>query len=975
MLVKAVEDVLRFAVGGMNTSVDQVVEIDTYVNDTMLLSKDGHLCSFIDVRGAMVEDNDYSSYAKTTDQLAVGLGGFFKENFHKMHVVFRRDGEQSKAEVERSIRLPREKAKGLGFNGIDEIFDDISLAMSGMVVTESVYIALWTTSGAISKSERESDQIDIQDSLKDCPVAEMSQSLISTNSTLITMHQAYVEKVVSALRGVGVAAFVLNRDKGLYKVSSMFNPHLPCGYEFMYPDREYYARPPRVIKGGDVSSFMPESLSEQILVDDSIEIDLEDDIVRVGDRLFSTFEVKTPPRGLVLFNDFADDVKSSVPYQMSFWLDSGVSSAFFWKKIFASFPFPNKNKRIKKSIDAVSLLKEIKIPDVEYKISVTTWSDDYSTLMKNKSYLKNEVAAWGNSGVRNYRGCPLDALVSSTGGMNSRTFGATVYAPIVGVCPQLPFNRRFRLWDSGFINFTTKGNTLYPFSVKSSMQDYWNIGLCATMGSGKSVMLQQIALSALFGNVGNSEMPMIGYLDNGFSAKNMVEMLREMSPSKFRHLYLHVTMRNTPEFAFNVLTTPIGLRKPDVTQMSQIVSLFVALCTPAGSEASSDLYPLISQLVRDAFLDVSDDRSAKMYAVNRNERVDKIVATLSEEFKRASYYEIEDELFRRNRLTDCQYIHRYAVPTLGDVISQLNRSQSVRDSYSGVTISGGQPICEYVRRMLTAAIDRYPIIATETKIDVDSAKFIVIDLNAVAKGGSPEMDKEAEVFYTVARYIVSRPMFVDESLLEETPSLYREYYEDLIPKIKSIPKLLCYDEFHRIKSEALLNQLETEKREGRKWALVIVLASQQLKEFRRFSDLLSTVFVLSKSVGKPNDMKEVFGLNHTSFNFLMNECNGPSSNGVNFVCNIKTKMGSFSLPLNSKISPSLYWMTSSDSSDKAVSSILISKIGVGKTISLLKKSYPFGVADTLDYIAKNNQSIEIRSNPVNYLVTEMLKSA
>lgn len=972
MITKAVENVFRFTAGGLNATVDQVVEVDTFINDTTVLSKDGHLCTFVEVRGAMVEDNNYGSYAKKMDQFSTSISSFFKDDFHRMHVVYRRDNESSKAEVENSLRLYREKAKGLRIDGSDELFDDISDNLSKSIVTESVYIALWTTSGAISKAEREEDQRLVAEANKELPLAVHAQALTTTNDALITTHQAYVEKVVTSLRKVGVAAFVYDRDGGMFAMASLYNPHLPKGYKFMFPDREYYARPPALNEPDDVSSFMPESLSEQILTDDVIGLDLDDDIVRVNDRLFTTFEVKTPPRGLVLFNEFADEIDVDVPFQMSFWIDAGVSSAFFWKKIFAAFPFPNKNKRIKKSIDAVNLLKEIKIPDVEYKMSLTTWSSDYRELMKRKSYLKGEVSSWGNSGVRNYRGCPLDAVVSSTGGMNSRTFGSTVYAPLVGVSPQLPFNRRFKLWDSGFLNFTTKGNTLYPFSPKSAMQDYWNIGLCATMGSGKSVLLQEIALAVLFGNIGSEEMPMIGYLDNGFSAKNMIEMLREMSPSEFRHKYLHITMRNTPEYAFNVLTTQIGLRAPDITHMGQIVSLLVALCTPTGTNASSDLYPLIQTLVKDAFADVSDDRNAKTYAPNRDQKMDKIVSSLREEFRQASYYEIEDELFRQGRIVDCQYVHRFAVPTLRDVINQLNKSQSVRDSYSNVTIEGSQPICEYVRRMLTAAIERYPILATETKIDVDMARFIVIDLNAVAKGGTPELDKEAEIFYTVARYIVSRPMFVDESMLEVVPDLYRHYYESEIPKVRSIPKMLCYDEFHRIKSEGLLMQLETEKREGRKWSLTIVLASQLLREFKRFKDLLSTVIILSKAVAEPDDMRQTFGLNGTAFRFLMDECNGPSSDGVNFICNIKTKMGSFSLPLNSKLSPSIYWMTSSDGSDKAVSSILISKIGVGRTIELLKKAYPFGVAKALDYLAKNHQNAAVRANPVEYIVNDLL---
>jgi len=64
------------------------------------------------------------------------------------------------------------------------------------------------------------------------------------------------------------------------------------------------------------------------------------------------------------------------------------------------------------------------------------------------------------------------------------------------------------------------------------------------------------------------------------------------------------------------------------------------------------------------------------------------------------------------------------------------------------------------------------------------------------------------------------------------PEKYRPYHEVRLRDIRECPKRICFDEFHRTsKTTAVRSQVVRDVREGRKWGVQIVLASQLLDDF------------------------------------------------------------------------------------------------------------------------------------------------
>src|SRR5690625_7350287 len=68
--------------------------------------------------------------------------------------------------------------------------------------------------------------------------------------------------------------------------------------------------------------------------------------------------------------------------------------------------------------------------------------------------------------------------------------------------------------------------------------------------------------------------------------------------------------------------------------------------------------------------------------------------------------------------------------------------------------------------------------------------------------------------------------------LDEIPQAYRSYHAKRIEEESSMPKKLCFDEFHRTEGvDEVRQQALVDIREGRKFKVQITIASQLLDDF------------------------------------------------------------------------------------------------------------------------------------------------
>lgn len=974
--------VVTVYLNSLGDEIDDHFDINTAIDDFSFATSSGYLCTIVRVEGSYVEDDNYASYKKRCDIIADSVASGMNKGQHLMQVNYRRSQGLAEKIYRESIRTSMERAKALGLNA-QALEDSQVETFSKKMVVEDVFIALWTKSSLLDATCLSTGT----DAIKEAEermgeLAKSKQALVASFDGVKSAHADFVKSILKSAESVGVKLSTLKRSESINSMIRAVSPELTEDIEIIFPDSEYFAQHKETLlpRKPTIEDSLWPSLSQQILPEDCIEMDPSAHVAMVGSTLFSTIEVSMPPRNLVLFNKLADDIDDDTPVLLSYFIDSSVSFNFFWKSTLSRFPFPSTNDRINKSIKAAEKLKLIDEPTVEYKISATTWSSDYDELKAQKTRIVNAIGKWGMARCREYKGSPMKALMSSIAGINKSSFGGSVYAPLKGVLPQLPLGRRLSVWKSSFLAFMAEGGKLFPFAPTSSpYQKYWNVAILADMGSGKSVLVQLIAWSHWLAANARGLTPLIGHVDIGFSSAETIRMLKALSDKDKKSQYLHHTLENNESNAYNIHGTELGYRRPDEDLLKMLVNFYLTLLTPAGKEAPhEDLEALVRQLLKDAYTFLDDNNKPKIYQTGIQLDVDEKLAEIGKPPEGATWWEIVDFLFDKELHLLAEKAQRHAVPTIKDVIEQINISKTVKNSYSTVYYSEKELLTEYARRMLIQSIDALPILSKPTRLDVEGSNFRILDLNNVAKGSSASGKKQAGIFYLLARFIVAKGFFLHKEMLKECPPKYFEYHKLRVQRAKATPKLLIFDEFHRVSHlRVIMEQILEDMREGRKWNLSIMMASQLLRDIpSSMTELLSSVLLLSSSIGSQSEIVKrfsSFGINRHLLDFFTAKCVGPDgANGTPLLAFVKLKKRFIAQSFRFILSPYMYWVTSSDGVDSDFKDYVVDRIGAKKAIYVLSKAFPYGVRNELQDAAEHVDE-SVRENPFEHLLKRVLE--
>lgn len=984
-MAHGLNQLISLYLSALGDSLDDYFEINTAFDDYNFVTKSGYVCTLLKVRGCLEEDDNYDSYRSRCDVLAENLAHYFNSEQHIIQVNYRRSNSGSDKIWSDSVKTAVDRANVLELN-LGDLFESQSDAFVEKIVNEDVVVALWSKTNNLSpkKSGEELEEVVESEKKLGGTLQKSKQALVGGFSQVMVAHKEFVRDFIKSLDGMGTACQTLKRDAAVNAIGKVLSPEIIDELDIIFPDSAYNPKRKENVVDGvfSIEDALWPSLSEQILPEDSVECSLSEKVSRVGRTLFSSFEVSEPPRNLVTFNALADYIDKDVPTLISFYMDSAVSFEFFWKKTLSKFPYPSSNDRLNKSIKATDSLKLIKKPTAEYKISVCTWGTDIEVVSENNLHLKSAFSKWGGARCREYRGNPVKALMNSVAGVNSKSFGGTAYAPLNGIVPQLPLSRRLSLWTSSFLSFMAEGGKLFPFApTSSSFQRYWNIAVLADMGSGKSVLIQNMAWAHWLASNPRGLVPRIGYLDVGFSSRETIRTLKALSNKDKRHRYLHHTLQNNESNACNVHDTELGCRLPDEDHRKFILNFYLAILTPEGENSPHpDIPALLAQAINDAYRYLRDGEHPKEYQEGLNKDVDAKLQEWGIDANMVPWWEIVDMLFDRKELVLAAKAQRYAVPTIKDVIEQLNISKTIKNSFSSVTVGNGanpELLKDHAARLLMHAMDTFPIIAKPTRLDVEGANFMILDLNNVAKGETPREKKQAGIFYLLGRFIVTRGFYITEELMDVVPEKYKEYHAKRIPLIKAQPKLVIYDEFHRAGHlSSIVAQLLGEMREGRKWNLSIILATQLLGDIsKEMLHLLSTIILMSNSVGTEKDVVDKFrnfGLNGHLLKFFRNKCTGPDgARGTPILSFIKVKKKYLAQSFRFVISPYLYWVTTSDAADADFKEYVVTRLGALKGISVLSEVYPYGVKGIVENLTENHEDQSVRDNPFEFIYKEL----
>lgn len=546
----------------------------------------------------------------------------------------------------------------------------------------------------------------------------------------------------------------------------------------------------------------------------------------------------------------------------------------------------------------------------------------------------------------------MRALTETGAGLTRRgTVARQAVAPITETSLSLPFHRTASIYSKGQSVMISPEGKPIPIQAHSPDQNFWLTLISAPPGSGKSVYLNRTnAEFAVF--TPGTALPFIGVVDIGPSSSGFIELVKAMAPDSLRHQMLLVRLKNErhdSSTCINPFELGLGNRKP-TDQQRHFVEAFVTEIL--GDDDGKTNPDFVSAAVKQLYSRLSDleiSSQPKRWQQGECPEIDALCERLDISLRETTrWWQIVDLLADRGLYREAMVAQRYASPLLDDLARSIT-SNDFRQDY------GDQFVKEANLRIL-GAIEQFPIFSKPTTLDIGEARICSIDLNDVVIGGSTKdrgIVRNNALMYLIAAHLFLRQIsgneddipsmsFPDGKLRDRYQTYWRKRYQD----IAETPKRFCMDEFHKTGSTpSIVSAVEVMAREGRKWGLEILLASQKIDDFESFKELASTIILLDATDNATRrKLQTQFGFSEAVVEQLQ-ELHGPRPNmGAAFVIGAKLKTNYHWLRVYNHLAPTLLWALDTTPQNRNLRRALVSKMGLERALKLLVARFPRGTA-------------------------------
>jgi len=979
-----------------------------------LVMEDGSLLSLVDLGGSMVlfGESPSDNALELEDVIAAvrnPMATSFVKAGHAIQIVEVRDPNEAGHVLDRALARTRNVAQMQKIN-IDDILIERRRHLSSRIVNETTTVALVTRASILSGDESRAASRVRAEEIKNVPLTRYSPDLVMGEETLTTRHMSFVEAMMQnfALHGQQ-SVRLLSPDDAVRRIRASIYPELTSTIDQWIPriigGRTKRARAARdrgskipqtnivampyrkeEMQATDMSNLFVPPLNEQIITDNARVIDNE--IVQIGNMLFSSFDITLAPELLQPFNDLIRKIEDGpkVSWRISFLIEAGGLQTIRLQEQFVRtmlFAAPTRNRRIRDAIDDLREIDGVSDSIVRLRMSLSCWtriegpenmSDALGAIREQASHLRRATERWGGCHTDALAGDPLACCMSSVPGLGPTSSTApAAAAPLADTLSMMPLNRPAAPWaDNGSLLFRTFDGRLWPFQPGSSKQSAWIYLISGVMGKGKSVLLNALNLAMALSPQtvvvnGRMLLPRIVILDIGFSSSGLISLIREALPEGYKHEAIYERMSHSRRI--NPFDTQPGLRYPLAAERSFLINILTVVCTSEGETSPNEgIVDLIGYVIDLAYS--KSDRNPKSYTIG-NRDIDAFLRSKNYvPDDRTSWWEIVDYLFESGEYHLSMMAQREAVPQMQDLISAAQDNQ-IKDLFGEMSlVKTGEPIIHAFNRMISSAIREIPILSGSTQFDLANARIISLDLDEVTRMVSPRM---ASLMYMLARYVSTRDFFLWEDEIREIkgmPKHYLEYHVERARNSKETVKVLGADEWHRTG-----NLLGTQKqsildaRESRKHNIRMIFASQFLGDYSEdLINIASAYFICSASSQHECDFVcTKLGLNQASRLVLQRSLNGPGKEGSPlFVVMRMESQGTHALPslqqpLLLTLGPVELWAFSTNAMDAALRNYLYEMIGPPNARLLLGRRFPGGSAKTL-IEARLNQMTENGQN-------------
>ncbi|MBR4876469.1 MAG: hypothetical protein IKU14_01995, partial [Rhodocyclaceae bacterium] len=451
-------------------------------------------------------------------------------------------------------------------------------------------------------------------------------------------------------------------------------------------------------------------------------------------------------------------------------------------------------------------------------------------------------------------------------------------------------------------------------------------------------------------------LPLMTIIDVGPSSSGLIQLIQDSLPEHRKHEALYLRLQNSLDYATNPFDTQLGARFPTAREQEFLVDLLTLFCTdPASKKAPSGCSQVAEMLIRIAYEDRAT-RNPHLYEPNIEPMIDELLESSGLKAKHpdewwtsTTWWEVVDMLFEAGYVREAGIAQRQAVPVLPDFSAYLN-DESIRDVFGEATAGEtSEPLLKYIYRCFLVATTSYALFAGRTRFELNSeTRVISIDLNDVIGGKTPEGMLRTAAMYMFARQLAAKNYFLrDEVLLPVIPPMYQEYHLKRVADVQDEQKTIAYDEVHNTGGQqAFIQTMIKDGREGRKWGIRIVNASQYLADYPEELLSAATAIYVMRG-GNPADekiLRELYEVSEEASRRLQREAVGPGPEGGNFLALFKTKAGFVVQLLTNTIGPIELWAFSTTQEDVALRNRLYKRIGPFEARKVLAKHFPLGTA-------------------------------
>ncbi len=978
--IAALMALLKFEIGDYCDL--ESVEVDDEGGGAVV-GKDGSMATIVKYEGfkTLMSSEDFND---AIERLTLSAQSYLGTKGHQIQVVFDREIDSTEEMGER-LAACYQTAKRLQIDAAD-LLDESKTVLNRFCCAETVYFVLWTRPSLLQPIETKLYRQEQAALAGKVPPMKDAQNPLRTIRFLVDKHDAFVNKFTSDIRNMRGSARVLDVRPALCEVRrSLFRAVTPPQWSpTIIGDAVRVRWQDKPSK--DVSAAMPQPLAKQLVPLDAFNGSRKGSFgvtdtraVRIGGRIYAPCYVSMFPMKVMVFDSLFRDLNAAttrtksgvkpMPWRVSFMIEGDGLSGMFLRKVFAGILglSSESNRNLVKAANVLSAYKHNGAV-VKVQINAATWVDygEEKELMLRRSKLVRSLSGWGDANVNEETGDPTAGMASCALGLTYNSIATETAVPLEDVLTMLPITRPTSPFSGGHVLFRTRDGKLLPYEMFSAEQTTWITLLFAGPGKGKSVLLNRLNVEMCWAG-GLARLPFICIIDIGISSSGFISLIRENLPPELQHLCLYTRLQNTAQYTVNPFDTMLGCRIPLERERDYMANFLTMLATPPESAVAEKGIRQFAGLVVDAmFRQLSDENergTPREYTHGADPVVTKAVDELSINYNDTTkWWTIVDALFQRGALHAAYCAQRYAMPTLTDAVRAAADPAVVRE-FDQLTNNGISVPAQF-RLMISSAIAEYPIFAGQTVFDVGEARLMAIDLNDVVTTGSAAAKRKAALMYMTARNLFIKKIAISEEDLPYLPATYRPYHTERFNEIKEDYKRLGYDEFHKTGGDPMLGeQAMTDGREGRKWGLEVILASQLPQDFKGLSELATTILILDAgNVQTRRTIKETFGLSDAELSALVNHVHGPApdGSGATFLAKFSTTDAEYSQLFTSTMGPQMLWGLATGKEDRVVRDILYKRLGAGEARRALAWRFPTGSCHS--YVGKLRQRTKSESS-------------